>query len=93
MHIILHALSLIVVIQFVTVMNVNYKPSKLGDRSKREHSTLKQNNYKTAKISGNALKQGGRAHSVALQRSSQLQNQWRSQNEAEQAMPLQNQTF
>jgi len=30
---------------------------------------------------------------MALQCSSQLQNQWRSQNEAEVAMPLPKQTF
>jgi len=34
MHIILHALSLLVVVQCVTVMNINYQHSKLGDRSK-----------------------------------------------------------
>jgi len=45
MHIILHAPSLLVVVQFVTVMNVNYQRSKLGDRWKIEHSTLIQSNY------------------------------------------------
>jgi len=34
MHIILHALSLLTDVQFVTVMNVNYQRSKLEDRSK-----------------------------------------------------------
>jgi len=41
MHIILHALSLLVVVQSVTAMNINYQRSKLGDRSKtQQHSTL-----------------------------------------------------
>ena len=31
-HIILHALSLLVVAQWITVMNINYQRSKLGDR-------------------------------------------------------------
>jgi len=43
MHIILHALSLLVVVQCVTVMNINYHRSKLGDPSKTQHSTLRQN--------------------------------------------------
>ena len=34
MHIILHALSLHVVVQCVTAMNMHYQRSKLGDRSK-----------------------------------------------------------
>jgi len=42
MHIILHALSLLVVVKFVTVMNINYQRFKLGDRSKTQHSTLRQ---------------------------------------------------
>jgi len=41
MHIILHALSLLVV-QCATVMNINHQRSKLGNRSKTQHSTLKQ---------------------------------------------------
>jgi len=40
MHIILHALSLFVVAQCVTVMNINYQRSKLGDWSKVQHSTV-----------------------------------------------------
>jgi len=40
MHIILQALSLLVV-QCVTVMNINQR-SKLGDRSKTQPSTLRQ---------------------------------------------------
>jgi len=39
MHIILHALSLLVVVQCVT-----YQRSKLGDRSKIQHSVLRQRN-------------------------------------------------
>jgi len=42
MHVILHALSLLVVVQCVTVMNLNYQRSKLRDRSKIQHSTLRQ---------------------------------------------------
>jgi len=42
MHIVLHELSLLVVVQRVTVMNINYQRSKLGNRSKTQHSTLPQ---------------------------------------------------
>ena len=49
MHIILHALSLLVVVQFDTVLNINYQRSKLQDRSKIKHSTLKQSNYNNFK--------------------------------------------
>jgi len=42
MHIILHALSLLAVVQCATVMNINYQRSKLGDRSRTQHSTLRQ---------------------------------------------------
>jgi len=74
MYIILHALSLLVVVQYVTVMNINYQPSKLEDRSETQHSTLRQSiSSITAKISGNALKQGSRTHSILSQSSSQLQ--------------------
>jgi len=38
MHIIPHAPSLLVVVQFVTVMNVNYQRSKLGDQNTTQHS-------------------------------------------------------
>jgi len=49
MHIILHALSLLVVVQFITVMNINYQLSKLGDWRNIEHSTLKQSNCNNCK--------------------------------------------
>jgi len=42
MHIILHAISLLVVAQCVTVMNVNYERFKLEDRSKIQHLTQRQ---------------------------------------------------
>jgi len=41
MHIILHALSLLIAVQCVTVMNINSQNSKLGDWSKTQHSTLR----------------------------------------------------
>jgi len=41
MHIILHALSLLVV-QYVTVLNINYHRSTLGNRSKTQDSSLRQ---------------------------------------------------
>jgi len=46
MHIILHALSSLVVIQCVTVMwqHKIYQRSKLRNRSKTQHSTLRQSN-------------------------------------------------
>jgi len=40
MHIILHALSLVVVVQCVTGMNINYQHFKLRDRRKTQQSTL-----------------------------------------------------
>jgi len=51
MHIILHALSLLVVVQCVTVMNVNYQRSKLEDWSKtQQHSTLSQSSQSRKNI-------------------------------------------
>jgi len=41
MHIIVHALFLLVVAQYVSVMNINYQHSKLGERGKTQHSTLR----------------------------------------------------
>ena len=62
-HIILHALSTrCCSMQCVTAMNINYQ---------RSHKTEQ---LIPANISGNALKQGSRTHSVLCQRSSQLQN-------------------
>ena len=59
MHIILHTLSFLVVVQCVTVMNINYyQRSNLGDRSKTQHSKTTTEQFITAKVSGNALKQG-----------------------------------
>jgi len=73
MHIFLHPLSLLVVAQCVTVMNINnYQRSRLGDRGKTALNA-KTEQFITAKISGNALKQGSRTQSVLRQRSSQLQ--------------------
>jgi len=46
---VLRALSLLVVVQCVTVMNINYQRSKLGDRSKTQHSTTKTEQFITAK--------------------------------------------
>jgi len=37
MHIILHALSLLVAVQCVTVRNVTYHRSRLWERSKTQH--------------------------------------------------------
>ena len=42
-------MSQYIFLQFVTVMNVNYQRSKLGDQSKIEHSTLKQCSYNNCK--------------------------------------------
>ena len=58
-HIDLHALSLLVV--------VGYNEHKLYQRYPKTEPFI------TAKISGNALKQGSRTHSMLRQRSSQLQ--------------------
>ena len=49
MQIILHALSLLVVVQRVTVMNIKHQRSKLGDRSKTQQLNPK---FVTAEISG-----------------------------------------
>jgi len=71
MRIILHTLPLLLVVQCVTVMNINYSQhSKLRDRSKTAHDA-KIEQFKTAKISANALKKGNRTHSLLRQRSSQ----------------------
>jgi len=71
MHIILHILSLLVV-QCITVIN---KLSALQVRRPEQNTALNANTeqFITAKISGNALKQGSTPHSVLRQRSSQLQ--------------------
>ena len=62
-HIILHALSTrCCSMQCVSAMNINYQ---------RSHKTEQ---FMTAKISGNALKQRSRIHLVLCQRSSQLKN-------------------
>jgi len=71
MRIILHALSSLVVVQCVTVKNINYQRSKLGDRSKTAFNANTEQ-FITAKISSNTLKQGSRTQSVLHQRSSQL---------------------
>jgi len=49
MHIILHALSILVVAQSITVMNVTYQRSKLGNRSKTQHSKLSQSSSQLQK--------------------------------------------
>ena len=49
MHIILHALSLLVVKQCVTTLHINYQRSKLDDRSKTQHSTLRQSSAQLLK--------------------------------------------
>jgi len=49
MQIILHALSLLVVVQRVTVMNIKHQRSKLGDRSKTQQLNP---TFVTAEISG-----------------------------------------
>jgi len=73
MHIILHALSLLVV-QCVTVMNIIYQRSNLGDTEKKTAlDAIRTEQFITAKISDNALKQECRTHSVLRRRSSQLQ--------------------
>jgi len=41
-HIILHALSILVIVQCVTAINTNYQSSKLGYRSIAQRSTLRQ---------------------------------------------------
>jgi len=42
MHIIPHALSLLIVVKCVTVINTHFQRSKLGDRRKTQHSALRQ---------------------------------------------------
>jgi len=53
MHIILHALSLPAIVQCVTIMDTNYRRSKLGDRSKaQQHSTLTQSQARSQGATG-----------------------------------------
>jgi len=60
-HIIPHALSTRCGLQCVTVININFQRFPETEQ------------FITAKISGNPLKQGSRTHTVLRQRSSQLQ--------------------
>jgi len=74
MHNILHPLSLFVVVQCVTVMNINL--SAIQVRRPEENTpalNAETEQFITAKISGHSLKQGSRTHLVLRQRSSQLQ--------------------
>jgi len=72
MHIIPHALSLLVVVKCVTVMNMQ---SALQVKRPEQNTALnaKTEQFITAKLSRNTLKQGTRIHSVLRQRSLQLQ--------------------
>jgi len=73
MHNILNALSLLVVLQCVTVMNLNYERSQGRKSEQNTALNAKTEQFITAKISGNALKQGTRTHSVPRrQRSSPM---------------------
>jgi len=60
MHIILHALSLLVVVQYVTVMNLNV--SALQVRRPKQNTALNATTeqFITTKISANTLKQGSK---------------------------------
>jgi len=53
----------------------NYLRSKLGDRSKNENTArnAKTEQFINAKVSGNALKQGCKTHSMLRQGISQVQ--------------------
>ena len=76
MHIIIHALfTRCCRLQCVTVMNTNWFVSTLQVRGQKQNTALnaKTEQFITAKISPNALKQGSRTHSMLRQRSSQLQ--------------------
>jgi len=56
-----------------TICHCNeHKRSKLGHRSKKTALNAKTEQFTTANISGNALKQGSRTHSSLRQISSQL---------------------
>ena len=67
-HIILHVLSLLVIAQ-----RVKYSALQVRRPEPNTAINAKTEQFITAKISGNALKQGSRAHSVLRQRSLQLQ--------------------
>jgi len=71
-RIILHAPSFLVVVQCVTVMNIIY-PLQVRRPEQNTALNAKTEKFITAKISGNTLKQGSRAHSVLRHGSSQLQ--------------------
>jgi len=60
MHILLHALSLLVLVQCITVMNINYMAFQVQNTG----LNARTEQFITAKISCNALKQERRTHSV-----------------------------
>ena len=63
MYIILHAFSLLVVVQCVTVMNLNYyQRSQVGRPEQITALNAKTKQCITAKISGSALKNRGTEH-------------------------------
>ena len=64
MHIILYALSLLVVAQCVTVMNIHYQRSQVRRPEQNTALNAKTKQFINAKISGNPLKQETRTHSV-----------------------------
>jgi len=70
MRIILHELSLLIVAQCVTVRSIHYQRCNLGARRKNTTLSAKTEQFITAEISGNALKQESETQSVLRQRSS-----------------------
>jgi len=68
-RIILHAFSLLVVVQYASVMNTYYQHFKLWERCKTQHSA-KTEQLITPKVSVNTLKQEIRTYSALRQRSS-----------------------
>jgi len=64
MHIILYALSLLVVAQCVTVMNIHYQRSQVRRPEQNTALNAKTKQFINAKISGHPLKQETTTHSV-----------------------------
>jgi len=73
LHIVLHALSLLVVVQCVTAMNIIISAFQVSRPVQHIALNAKTEQCITAKISGKALKQWSKTNSTLRQDSSQLQ--------------------
>jgi len=70
----LHTLASPVIVQCVTVIHINWSALQVRRPEQNTAPNAKTEQFVAAKVSGNALKQRSRTHSVLRQSSSQLQN-------------------